>query len=579
MSTDAYASADRPALAVTVQVDRLGPLPLVNHVLTRLTLPALFEQYVPTLSQRCALSPARGLGVLLRSIIVEREPIYRQPELTRAFTPAGFGLTAAEAAALRDDQLGRALDQLFAADRGALLTAIVVAAVRRFGVAVTELHNDSTTVSFTGQYRAAQGRSLRGKRAPAITYGHSKQHRPDLKQLLFILTTSADGGVPVQFRCADGNTTDDTTHIETWETLCQLTGRRDFLYVADSKLCTGAQMDHLARRQGRFVTVLPRSRSEDAEFREWILSHTPPWEEVWNRPHPRRRDGPRDIWRVFRYHLPSREVWPVIWVWSTLLAQHQDQTRRARLARVEQELEALQRTLAGPRPRRRTRQAVEEHVRRLLDRFQVQRYLRVDILDAPEYRYRQEHRGRPGPATRYRRIIRQRFRLVWHTDEDTVRRDRTSDGMFPLLTNDRMLTPRAVLEAYRRQPQIEKRFAELKTVHEIAPVFLKNEGRIEAFFFLYFLALLMQALIEREVRRAMQREGIAELALYPEDRASRQPTAEQILRLFSLVMRHTVLEGDQVIRIPEPDLTPLQKQVLHLLGIPERVYRHPDVDQ
>ena len=114
---------------------------------------------------------------------------------------------------------------------------------------------------------------------------------------------------------------------------------------------------------------------------------------------------------------------------------------------------------------------------------------------------------------------------------------------------------------------------------EIAPVFLKNEGRIEAFFFLYFLALLMQALIEREVRRAMQREGIAELALYPEDRATRQPTAEQILRLFSLVMRHTVLEGDQVIRIPEPDLTPLQKQVLHLLGIPERVYRHPDVDQ
>src|SRR6516165_5424073 len=158
-------------------------------------------------------------------------------------------------------------------------------------------------------------------------------------------------------------------------------------------------MDHLARRQGRFVTVLPRSRSEDAEFREWILSHTPPWEEVWNRPHPRRRDGPRDIWRVFRYHLPSREVWPVIWVWSTLLAQHQDQTRRARLARVEQELEALQRTLAGPRPRRRTRQAVEEHVRRLLDRFQVKRYHRVDILDAPEYRYRQEHRGRSSRRT------------------------------------------------------------------------------------------------------------------------------------------------------------------------------------
>ncbi len=578
MSTDASASERVPS-AATVQVDRLGPLPLVNHVLGRLGLPALLEQHIPTPAARCALSYARGLGVVLRSIIVEREPIYRQQELTRAFTPEGFGLTTAEAAALGDDQLGRALDHLFAADRGTLLTAIVVATVRQFGVALAELHNDSTSVSFTGQYRAAHGRSLRGKRAPAITYGHSKQHRPDLKQLLFILTTSADGGVPVQFRCADGNTTDDTTHIETWETLCQLAGRRDFLYVADSKLCTGEQMDYIHRRQGRFVTVLPRSRYEDAEFREWILTHTPEWEEVWTRPHPRRRDGPRDIWRVFRYHLPSREVWPVIWVWSTLLAQHQDQARRERLARVGQELDDVQRTLAGPRPRRRTREAVETHVRALLDRFQVTRYLRVQVLDAPEYRYRQEHRGRPGPETRYRRFTRDRFRLAWHTDEEALTRDRASDGMFPLLTNDRTLTPREVLEAHHRQPVIEKRFAELKTVHEIAPVFLKNEGRIEAFFFLYFLALLVQALIERDVRRAMRRDRLEELALYPEDRGSRRPTAEQILRLFSLVERYTVLAGDEVAQVVQPELTPLQKQVLHLLGIPERVYRRSDAAQ
>lgn len=564
---------------ITVRIDRLGPLPLVNHVLDRLGLPALFAQHVPTPPARCALPFATGLGVLLRSIIVEREPIYRQQELIRAFTPEGFGLTPAAAAALRDDQLGRALDALFAADRGTLLTAIVVAAVRLFGVALAELHNDSTTVSFTGQYPAAHGRAIRGKRAPAITYGHSKQHRPDLKQLLFILTTSTDGGVPVQFRCADGNTTDDTTHIETWETLCRLAGRRDFLYVADSKLCTGEQMDYIHRHQGRFVTVLPRSRYEDAEFREWILTHTPAWEEVWDRPHPRRRDGPRDIWRVFRYHLPSREVWPVIWVWSTLLALHQDQARHERLTRVGQELEDLQRTLAGPRPRRRTREALEAHVRELLHRFQVTRYLHVQVLDAPEYRYRQEHRGRPGPATRYRRITRDRFRLAWSTDEDALTRDRASDGMFPLLTNDRRLTPREVLEAYHRQPVIEKRFSELKTVHEIAPVFLKNEGRIEAFFFLYFLALLVQALIERQVRLAMHREGIDELALYPEDRGSRRPTAEQILRLFSLVERHTIFAGDQVVQIMHPELTLLQKQVLHLLGIPERVYRHSDAMQ
>lgn len=564
---------DRMAGAVTVQVDRLGPLPLLTHILDRLGVPALLAQYVPTPSARCALPYATGLGVLLRSIIVGRAPIYRQQELVRPFAAEGFGLTPAQAKRLEDDQLGRALDHLFTADRGSLLTALVVAAVRHDHVELTELHNDSTSIRFTGQYRAAHGRTVRGKRAPVITYGHSKDRRPDLKQLLFILTTSADGGVPVQFRCADGNVSDDTTHIDTWETLCRLTGRRDFLYVADAKLCTGEQMAHIHHRQGRFVTVLPRSRAEDREFRERILTHPPEWEEVVNRPHPRRRDGPRDIWRVFRSPLPSREAWPVTWVWSTLLAHQHDLARRDRLARAEHALDDVQRTLAGPRPRRRTRAALDALAQALLERFHVSRYLHVDVLDAPEYRYRQEHRGRPGPRTRYQRITRDRFRLAWHIDHAAVARDCASAGMFPLLTNDRTLTPREVLDAYQRQPVIEKRFEQLKTVYEIAPVLLKNEGRVEAFFFLYFLALLIQALIERDARRAMQRVGIEELELYPEDRGSRRPTAEQILRLFSLLERHIVRAGDQIVRVLHPQLTPLQKQVLQLLDIPEGIFR------
>jgi hypothetical protein len=45
----------------------------------------------------------------------------------------------------------------------------------------------------------------------------SKGHRPDLKQLLLILTMAADGNVPVAFRCTDGNASDSRTHIETWK--------------------------------------------------------------------------------------------------------------------------------------------------------------------------------------------------------------------------------------------------------------------------------------------------------------------------------------------------------------------------
>jgi len=137
-----------------------------------------------------------------------------------------------------------------------------------------------------------------------------------------------------------------------------------------------------------------------------------------------------------------------------------------------------------------------------------------------------------------------------------------------LFTNDLHLSDAEVFEAHKRQPTIEKRFQQTKSVLEIAPVLLKNEARIEAFFFVYFLALLVQALIERQLRRAMQTTDIPELPLYPEERATKRPTAEQVFRLFSFAQRHTLAEDGQPLRTFHPELTALQQQIPDLLEVP-----------
>jgi len=165
------------------------------------------------------------------------------------------------------------------------------------------------------------------------------------------------------------------------------------------------------------------------------------------------------------------------------------------------------------------------------------------------------------------------WHLGWTVDEDQIAYDRKSDGMYPLLTNDRTLSPRQVFEAHKHQPTIEKRFSQVKSVFEIAPVFLKNEGRIEALFFVYFLALLVQGLIERELRQGMTQAKVEDLPLYPEERRCRRPTAEQIFRLFSLAQRSILLRDGAEAHVFEPDLTALQTQVLGLLGVPLRAYR------
>lgn len=261
------------------------------------------------------------------------------------------------------------------------------------------------------------------------------------------------------------------------------------------------------------------------------------------------------------------------WVWSTLLTLHQRAARDRRIAAATEQLEQLHRRLAGARARLRGAAEIDRRVQEILEQYRVVRYLKVQRVVRDEHSFKQVRRGRPGPDTAYRRITRRRFDIEYRVDEDAVAYDRRSDGMYPLLSNDRHLTAAQVLEAHKGQPTIEKRFEQVKTVHEIAPVFLKNEGRIEALFTLYFFALLAQALIERELRGAMQREDIVELPLYPEQRACRRPTTEQVLRLFSLAQRHHLTLDGELVQVFDTELTELQRQILALLRIPETAYR------
>jgi hypothetical protein len=105
------------------------------------------------------------------------------------------------------------------------------------------------------------------------------------------------------------------------------------------------------------------------------------------------------------------------------------------------------------------------------------------------------------------------------------------------------------------------------------PVLLKTEECIEALFTLYFLALLAQALIERELRLAMEAGKIDELPLYPEQRNSTRRTTEQILRLFSLAEWHQLMQDGKVTQVFDFEFTDLQRQTLKPLGVSEDAFR------
>ena len=549
----------------------VGSLPLLNRLLQRMRLEDFLAQALPSEDGRTKLSPRKSLLVMLRNLLISREPIYGMGEWAARHAPDLLGLTPKEIGLLNDDRMGRALDKLFAADIPSLVLAVATHVVKEFGVRLDELHNDSTTISFFGAYSAAaEAQRVFGRPTLMITFGNNKDHRPDLKQLLFILTVTADGGVPLHFRAASGNVTDDQTHRDTWDLLCQLTGRRDFLYVADSKLATKENMAYVHQRQGRFITVLPRTRGEDKAFRKLVVEGQVAWRPLWEK---KDDEGEVvDLYSISAQPATTEEGYRLLWYHSVGKADQDAITRGRRIERALGELNALRERLGSPRTRFRQEAKVAEAVDDILQRYGAADWIITEIRPKTVEKFRQARRGRPGKNTAYVKTVTTRFDLTYRINDAQIAEDAKTDGIFPLVTNVLDLSELEVLKTYKRQPTIEKRFSQLKTDFEVAPVYLKAVHRIQALLCVYFFALLVEALLERELREAMQQQGVEALPLYPEGRACRWPTTRRVIDLFETVQRHTLTHGSEPAEVLVTDLTRVQRQLLSLLGLPAKHY-------
>jgi transposase len=550
----------------TLRSSTVGALPILNRFLQRMRLEEFLRAYLPAEDGRSKISTPQALLVLLRNLLLSREPIYGLGEWAARYAPDLLGLDGEQLVHLNDDRVGRALDRLFLADISSLALAVATHVVREFGVTLDELHNDSTTVTFCGAYAsAATEKHYLGRPTLAITFGYNKDHRPDLRQLLFILTVAEDGGLPLHFRLASGNVVDDQTHRDTWELLCQLAGRRDFLYVADCKLATTENMAYIHQHQGRFLSVLPRIRSEDAAFREQVRQGHIAWRPLWEKTDDEGRVV--DRYSVSPQPATSAEGYRIVWYHSTCKAELDALARSRSIERALKQLAMLREKLSSPRTRYRQAAKVAEAVAEILQSCGTGRWIVTEVQPRAVETYHQDHRGRPGKDTRYVKNVATRFDLVYRIDDAQVAADALGDGLFPLITNVLERSELELLHAYKRQPTIEKRFAQLKTDFEVAPVYLKEVRRVQGLLCVYFFALLVEALVERELRQAMQQHQIEALPMYPEGRPCRWPTARRLIDLFEPVQRHTLIRRNSSPEVLVTQLTHLQRKLVRLLNL------------
>ena len=162
------------------------------------------------------------------------------------------------------------------------------------------------------------------------------------------------------------------------------------------------------------------------------------------------------------------------------------------------------------------------------------------------------------------------LRLKWTLNRKRLRAAAQWDGVYSVLTNlpDKTHPPSAVLEIYKDQHQVEGRFRDLNQLPvRVRPLWLKRPDRLETLVFLSMLAVLVFALIERQVRRAIARTGQKITGLMPEKRDTTTPKGG-LLKAFDGLSVVKIEQGHHI-RYLLSELSSVQRQIIQALGLTE----------
>jgi hypothetical protein len=450
-----------------------------------------------------------------------------------------FGLRAEQ---LNDDRVGRALDAI-APQVDSIAGSVGAAAIEAFGIDVSRMHWDMTSISLHGEYEQPDEDYAMPK------FGHPKDRRPDLKQVQTGIAVTGDGGVPVFHRAYDGGAGEVAQVVPMMKALQQIATSRRLLIVGDSKLVSYENLAKMDADEVTFVAPASKVYVNAQALTGLEVDRATRVDYVAARDQGK-DPGKRGTWHVVEDTMTlagPRKSDPVltlrrIFVHSSARAGAAATARAQKLGRARDDLARLTRAL-GSRHYPDIA-AVEARLAVIGKTRRVAGYLRTTIGTDTET-------GKPT--------------LNWHFDQSVIDAETATDGWYALLTN---LDPAeadatGVLLHYKGQEAVERRYSAFKGPLAVAAIYLKTNRRITAMITVVCLALLIFSLIERQVRAALRAQGRTSVdGLYAGRPAI--PTTRLIFQALA-GMRLIPATSGNMHTIPQP--TPLQLEILGLLDV------------
>lgn len=538
-------------------------MPIVKAYAKEIGLVETIDRLVDT---QMELSPGIAVLGMVLDTLSGRTPLYR---LTEFFEEKDTQLllgTPIEPERFCDYNLGRSMDKIFDTGTQKIFSQLAQNALHAFEVDPRRVHFDTTSVSVFGDYDLYDPPF-------EITYGHSKDKRPDLKQFL-VSMLCVDRNIPILGATKDGNASDKTLNNELLTNISKHMAEHGlspgaYVYVADSAFVTEDNLGKAGTNQTWFLTRLPATYNECSRvIREAVASGE--WINIGPlAEEPSRMKRPTAHYRAYE---GTVELYGKIYRAIVVHSSAHDKRRHRRIDRLlkqdrkQLDQDCKEATASAYFCREDAQVAGEKLLRKAGSSYHQ---IEIHIEKVPKY-----GRGRP-VAGKPRKVLRYEYQLAANISQLPERVDplRQEAGCFVLLTN--LLDQQAdwpaleLLSLYKSQIGIEKNFSFLKDPAIVNSIFLKKAERIEVLGLVLLISLLIWRLMERSMRQYVETNECTLPGWVR--RKTKKPTAFMMTTKFSSIMVITIGRHRQLVK----PLKPFQLEYLKALGVTTDVFTTP----
>jgi transposase len=484
-------------------------------------------------------------AMVLNGLGFVNQPLYLVPRFFQNKPTHRLIAPGIEAQSLNDDALGRALDTLYAYGVTELYSLIAVTAAQRLGLTPRFAHLDSTSFHVDGRYNSAEEPEAQ---VIHITRGYSRDHRPDLNQVMLDLLVEHQAGIPLLMKPLSGNTSDasDFGHVVT-EHIAQLHTTYGTTYlVADSALYSEENLHRLAHTGSSWITRVPATLTEA----QTALAQATP-------------ETMMPLTEGYGYRVLASTYGGVAQRWVLIYSEHrrpqaQRTVDKQLFKQSSDEVKAFQKLCC-------TAFACEADAQQALHAFgqdlQATYIHQTTIHPTPRY----AKRGRPSHAALPDQVV---YRIEGALASAVAAREAlvVQHSCFILATNEldeSTLSPRELLEGYKGQKHAERGFRFLKDPLFLASsLYLKKPQRIMALLMVMTVCLLVYAALEYRIRKALK----AQQATFPNQKGQpiQHPTARWVFQYF-IGIHLLLIPGQWPLVL---NLTETHAHLLRLLGCP-----------